>query len=82
MASTIAPAYGFRAVVEQLVGGVVVGNTEVDYARMLAASGAASRVQALYDDAGIYLDATSGGLRRRRGSRHPSTPPRRRRVAP
>ena len=55
MASTLAPAYGFRALLEELAGGVVIDNVGVDYARSLAVSGAAGRVQVLYDEAGISL---------------------------
>ncbi len=54
-ATTIAPAYGFRAQLEAVVGGVLVGNDDVDYARSLAVSGGRSLVQTLYDDAGSSL---------------------------
>ncbi|TQK17583.1 hypothetical protein FBY40_0060 [Microbacterium sp. SLBN-154] len=55
MASTIGPAYGFRALVEELVGGVVIDNVHVDYAQSLQISGASGRVQVLYDEAGLSL---------------------------
>lgn len=55
MASTIAPAYGFRALLEGLAGGVVIDNIGVDYAQSLAVSGSTGRVQLLYDEAGLSL---------------------------
>lgn len=57
MARTIVPAFGFLTVLEGLVGGCVVDNRDVDYGHRLRWCGGCSRVQALYDEAGISLDA-------------------------
>jgi pimeloyl-ACP methyl ester carboxylesterase len=55
MMSTLSPAYFFRSIVESLVGGVIVDNVAMDYAQGLARCGASTRVQALYDEAGLSL---------------------------